>query len=84
MIGWSNRHRCRRSAACRTSTRRWASDGQQGIGPQPWLRSAIPPSGPSVYYPEPEWTFFRVGHYDNILGRESNESLCRTLYATGR
>jgi protoporphyrinogen oxidase len=22
-----------------------------------------------VYYPEPEWTFFRVGHYDNILGQ---------------
>lgn len=21
-----------------------------------------------VYYPEPEWIFFRVGHYDNILG----------------
>jgi len=21
-----------------------------------------------VYYPEPEWVFFRVGHYDNILG----------------
>lgn len=21
-----------------------------------------------VYFPEPEWTFFRVGHYDNILG----------------
>ena len=23
-----------------------------------------------VYYPEPEWTFFRVGHYDNILGQD--------------
>lgn len=23
-----------------------------------------------VYYPEPEWVFFRVGHYDNILGGE--------------
>jgi protoporphyrinogen oxidase len=22
-----------------------------------------------VYYPEPEWAFFRVGHYDNILGQ---------------
>jgi protoporphyrinogen oxidase len=21
-----------------------------------------------VYFPEPEWAFFRVGHYDNILG----------------
>lgn len=23
-----------------------------------------------VYYPEPEWVFFRVGHYDNILGQD--------------
>jgi protoporphyrinogen oxidase len=22
-----------------------------------------------VYYPEPEWVFYRVGHYDNILGQ---------------
>lgn len=23
-----------------------------------------------VYYPEDEWAFFRVGHYDNILGQD--------------
>ena len=23
-----------------------------------------------VYYPEPEWVFFRVGHYDNMLGEQ--------------
>ena len=23
-----------------------------------------------VYYPEPDWVFFRVGHYDNIFGQD--------------
>jgi protoporphyrinogen oxidase len=23
-----------------------------------------------VYYPEPDWVFFRIGHYDNILGQK--------------
>ena len=23
-----------------------------------------------VYYPEPDWMFFRIGHYDNILGED--------------
>jgi protoporphyrinogen oxidase len=36
-----------------------------------------------VYYPEPEWVFFRVGHYDNILGQNRMSLYVEVALAQG-